>query len=261
MRALGIAATGMKAQEMNVAVISGNIANLGTTGYKRSRAEFQDLIYQNFTRSGTQSSDAGTIVPTGVQLGLGVKPGSVYRVNQQGTLVLTENKFDLALSGRGYFQITLPDGDIGYTRDGSFQVDATGTLVTSDGYVVSPGISVPQDAIDVDINQSGEVIVKIDGQQAAQNVGQIDLVTFINDAGLEAIGDNLFLETAASGTPTSGFANTDGFGIIEQGFLEQSNVDSVTEITMLITAQRAYELNSRVISTSDEMLQAVSQLR
>jgi len=261
MRSLSIAATGMQAQQLNVDVISNNIANLSTTAYKRQRAEFQDLLYQNLKRVGTTSSDAGTVVPTGIQVGLGVKTGSVYRITEQGTLTQTGNDFDLAISGRGYFQINLPDGEPAYTRDGSFQVNESGDLVTSQGFIVSPGVTIPQDAVDVDINADGEVIVKIDGNPTPQNVGQIDLVNFINQAGLEATGGNLFFETEASGPPIAGLPGDDGFGSLEQRFLEFSNVDSVSEITLLITAQRAYELNSRVISTSDEMLQAVSQLR
>ncbi len=260
MRALDIAATGMLAQQLNVDVISNNIANLSTTAYKRNRAEFQDLLYQNQTRAGTTSSNVGTVIPTGIQLGLGVKTGSVYRVGIQGALAETGNDFDIAINGRGYFQINTPDGTFAYTRAGAFQVNATGELVTSEGYTVSPGITVPQDAVGIDINEEGEVLVTIDGQTAPQNVGQIDIVAFINEAGLAAAGNNLHFETEASGTPITGLPGDVGFGILQQRFLELSNVDSVGEITRLIAAQRAYELNSRVISTSDEMLQAVSQL-
>ena len=261
MRSLSIAATGMLAQQMNVDVISNNIANLSTTGYKLQRAEFQDLLYQNLERVGTNSSDSGTIVPTGIQLGLGVKSGAIYRVHEQGALVSTGNQFDMAISGRGYFQIDLPDGEPAYTRDGSFQLSQDGEIVNSQGYTVAPGITVPSDATSVSINESGEVFVTQPGTTTPSNVGQIEMVTFINEAGLQAEGNNLYSETEASGTPTSGLPGAEGFGTLEQRFLEQSNVDAVTEITTLITAQRSYELNSRVISTSDEMLQAVSQLR
>lgn len=260
MRSLNIAATGMQAQQMNVDVISNNLANLTTTGFKRQRAEFQDLLYQNIARSGTASSDAGTIVPTGIQLGLGVKTGAIYRINEQGTLLQTNNDFDVAISGKGYFQITLPDGEPAYTRDGSFQVNQNGELVTAQGYIVSPGISIPDDALSVEVNASGEVIVTLP-DNSKSNVGQLDLINFINEAGLQPLGNNMFSETEASGTPLAGFAGQEGFGNIEQRYLEQGNVDSITEITLLITAQRSYELNSRVISTSDEMLQALSQLR
>lgn len=262
MRSLNIAATGMLAQQMNVDVISNNLANLTTTAYKRQRAEFQDLLYQNITRAGTASSDAGTIVPTGIQLGLGVKSGAIYRISEQGTLLQTSSPFDVALSGRGYFQITLPTGEPSYTRDGSFQVNQNGELVTAQGFLVSPGISIPDDTLSIEINESGEVLATVASDpKKPQNVGQLDVVNFINEAGLQPIGNNQFTETEASGTPISGFAGQEGFGTIKQKFLEQGNVDSITEITLLITAQRSYELNSRVISTSDEMLQALSQLR
>lgn len=262
MRSLSIAATGMLAQQLNVDVISNNIANLSTTGYKRSRAAFQDLLYQNITRPGTTSSNTGTIIPTGLQVGLGAKPAGIYRINEQGPLLNTKNDLDLAISGKGYFQVTLPDGDIVYTRDGAFQLNDQGILVTSQGYTVSPSITIPQGAIKVEVNKEGQVIYTLDSSPpTVTTAGQLDLVTFINESGLEALGDNFFRETDATGSPLSGFAGDDGFGTIEQGFLESSNVDSITEITSLITAQRSYELNSRVISTSDEMLQTVSQLR
>lgn len=258
---LDIGATGMMAQQLNVDVISNNIANMTTTGFKRQRAEFQDLLYQNKSRPGATSSDAGTIVPAGIQLGLGVKAGSVYRINEQGSLLQTSNKFDLGLIGDGYFQIELPSGETGYTRDGSFQLNQDGNVVTSEGYLLSPAINISADAVDVVINNSGEVLVKIDGQTAFTNAGQIQLVNFANDAGLQAIGDNLFLETEASGTPVTGTPNSEGFAKIEQGMLENSNVNIVNEITNLIAAQRAYEMNSKVIRTGDEMLNAIGQLR
>lgn len=261
MRSLNVAATGMQAQQTNVDVISNNIANLSTTSFKKQRAEFQDLIYQTQTRAGSTSSDAGNVIPTGIQLGLGVKNSAVYRMHEQGTLLETGNDLDLAFSGRGYFQVELPTGEIAYTRAGSFQRNADGEIVTPEGYIVSPGITIPQNATEIIVNRSGEVLVKIPGQTADQNVGQFNPVTFVNEAGLDAQGQNLFLETEASGAPTEGVAGVEGFGEIFQHFLEQSNVDAVSELTLLITAQRSYELNSRVISTSDEMLQTVSQLR
>ncbi len=261
MRSLDIGATGMLAQQLNVDVISNNIANLTTTGYKKQRAAFQDLLYQTLQRPGTTSSDAGTTVPSGIQVGLGVKTGAVYRMHSQGAVQSTENELDLAILGDGFFQVDLPDGTTAYTRDGTFQINENGELVTVHGYTVQPGITIPDDAITIDINQEGEVFATIQGQAASQNLGQIQLASFVNPAGLDAIGNNFLLETSASGSPTVGIPNQEQFGRLEQGHLEQSNVDVVSEITTLITAQRAYEMNSNVISTSDEMLQTVSQLR
>jgi len=258
---LDIGATGMLAQQMNVDVISNNIANMTTTGYKKQRAEFQDLLYQTKIRPGSTSSDAGNTVPAGIQLGLGVKTGSVYRVNEQGALQITDNELDLAVAGDGFFQITMPTGETAYTRDGSFQMNENGEMVTSEGYILQPGITIPNDAVDITINNSGEVLVKIQGQVALSNVGQIQLSIFQNDAGLEALGDNLYLETEASGAATSGIPNSTGFGRLQQGALEGSNVNVVQEITNLIQAQRAYEMNSKVIQTGDQMLSTVSQLR
>lgn len=261
MRSLNIAATGMLAQQLNVEVISNNIANMNTTGYKRQRAEFQDLLYQNQRRVGSTSSDTGTVVPSGVQVGLGVKTASVYMITEQGNLVSTENTLDLAISGPGFFSVQLPNGSTAYTRAGSFQLSPTGEIVTADGYTVDPGVSIPANATDISINGSGEVLVSIDGQIAQSNVGQLQLATFPNSAGLEAIGDNLFLETASSGSSTTGNPATAGYGNLIQGFLETSNVNTVAEITNLITAQRAYEMNSKVIQTSDEMLNSLNRLR
>lgn len=260
-RSLDIGATGMLAQQLNVDVISNNIANMTTTGYKRQQASFVDLIYQNIDRPGSTSSDSGTIVPAGLQVGLGVRAGSITRQHGQGAIRITDNPLDLAITGEGYFQIQLPSGEIAYSRDGTFQMSDTGELVTAQGFLVDPGITIPPDATDIDINLEGEVLVKTPGQTASQNVGQIQLANFANPAGLEAIGDNLFKETDASGSPTTGNPNQDEFGALRQGALEQSNVNVVQEITNLITAQRSYEMNSNVISTSDEMLQTVTQLR
>jgi flagellar basal-body rod protein FlgG len=243
MRSLNIAATGMLAQQLNVEVISNNIANMNTTGFKRQRAEFQDLLYQTEERVGSSSSDTGTIVPSGVQIGVGVKTAAVYRVSQQGNLTSTDNTYDLAIQGRGYFKISLPSGDTAYTRAGSFQLSPSGQLVTTDGYTVQPGITIPPDAV------------------TPQNVGQLELATFPNDAGLEAKGDNLMLETPASGTATTAVAGSPGIGTILQGFLETSNVNVVQEITNLITAQRAYEMNSKVIEASDEMMRTLTSMR
>ena len=261
MRSLSIAATGMLAQQLNVEVISNNIANMSTTGFQRRRAEFQDLLYQSQRTVGSASSANGSVVPVGVQVGLGTKTAAVYRVTTQGSLNSTGNTFDLAIKGKGYFQITLPSGETAYTRAGSLQLSATGQIVTADGHTVVPGITVPDNATSITINSSGEVIVKISGQTAPQTVGQLQLATFPNSAGLAAIGGNLLTETAASGAAVTGNPGDAGFGTISQGFLETSNVNVVSEITSLITAQRAYELNSRVIQASVEMLSTLNQLR
>ncbi len=259
MRSLNIAATGIQAQQTHVDVISHNLANMTTTGYKRQRPEFQDLIYENQRRVGTNSSDVGTIVPTGTQFGLGVKTAGVYRNHNQGTVVQTENSLDVAMQGRGFFQVELPNGDFAYTRSGAFQRNQDGDIVNIDGYLLSPNITIPDDATSISINATGEVEVTIDGQIEPTNLGQLDIATFINPAGLEAIGGNLYLETEASGDPVIGLAGDEGFGSILQGFLEQSNVNPVTEITQLIVAQRAYEMNTKVITASDEMLQQLNQ--
>jgi flagellar basal-body rod protein FlgG len=261
MRSLHIAGTGMMAQQSNVEVISNNIANMSTTGYKRRRAEFQDLIYQNMRRVGSQSADTGSVLPSGAQIGLGVKTGAVYRISEQGSLSQTGNRFDIAVRGNGYFQVQLPTGETAYTRDGTFALSPEGVVVTADGFVVQPGITIPANATDVTINASGEVLAKIDGQIAPQNVGQLQLAIFANEGGLEAIGDNLLLATPGSGDPQQGAPGTPGYGQVLQGFVETSNVNVVQEITNLITAQRAYEMNSRVISASDEMLSTLSRLR
>jgi len=261
MRSLDIGATGMMAQQLNVDTISNNIANMTTTGFKRQRAAFLDLIYQNLDRPGSASSDADTLVPSGIQMGLGVRAGAVYRMTGQGAIEITENPLDLAVTGEGYFQIELPNGNTAYTRDGTFQLNENGELVTVQGYRVEPGITIPEDAKDIDINANGEVLVSIEGQVAMQNLGQLELSSFVNPVGLEAVGDNLFLETEASGAPTNGTPGEEQFGAIRQGALEQSNVNVVEEITRLIAAQRAYEMNSNVISTSDEMMQVVGQLK
>jgi flagellar basal-body rod protein FlgG len=261
MRSLSIAATGMLAQQLNVDVISNNIANVNTTGYKRRRAEFQDLLYQDQLRVGSNSSADGTVVPAGVQIGLGVKTAAVYRINEQGSLVSTNNSLDLAIQGKGFFQVRLPDGTNAYTRAGSFQLSNSGQIVTTEGYVVQPGVTIPPNALSVTIDQSGEVMVQIAGQTTPQNVGQLQLATFQNEAGLTALGNNLLQDTAASGQANLGTPGSAGFGTLSQGFLETSNVNVVQEITNLITAQRAYEMNSKVIEASDQMLQTVNQLR
>ncbi|HEY0901090.1 MAG TPA: flagellar basal-body rod protein FlgG [Micavibrio sp.] len=261
MRSLDIGATGMHAQQTNVDVISNNIANMTTSGHKRQRVDFKDLIYQNIQRPGAQSSDVGTVLPSGLQLGLGVRVNSVYRIHEQGPIQMTENPLDLAILGDGFFQIQRPDGTTAYTRSGVFQVNGDGEIVTSQGYPLEPNINVPDDAISVSINLSGEVFAQLQGQTNMVNLGQIQTANFVNPAGLESVGDSLFLETEASGAPQVGSPDTENFGAIRQGALESSNVNVVEEITQLITAQRAYEMNSKVIQTSDEMLQTVTQLR
>jgi flagellar basal-body rod protein FlgG len=261
MRSLHIAGTGMMAQQTNVEVISNNIANLSTTAFKRRRAEFQDLIYQNLRRAGSQSAEEGSVLPSGAQVGLGVRTAAVYRISEQGNLTQTENRFDVAVRGNGYFPVQLPSGETAYTRAGAFGLSPEGTIVTADGFQVAGGITVPPAARDVTINAAGEVLAKIDGQVQPQNVGQIQLANFPNEGGLEAIGDNMFLATPASGAAQLGAAGSIGFGQMMQGFLETSNVNVVQEITNLITAQRAYEMNSRVISASDEMLSTLTRLR
>jgi len=261
MRALRTAASGMAAQQLNVEVISNNIANMNTVGFKRQRAEFQDLLYQNVERMGAQSSSQGTVVPTGIQIGAGVKAGSVYRITEQGTPTQTGNRYDVAVDGRGYFQILLPSGETGYTRAGNFSLNAEGQLVTDDGYQVQPNISIPQDAVDVSISKTGQVQVISAGQTEPQVVGQLELATFFNEAGLEAVGDNLLMETAASGAANVGAPGEVGFGEVLQGYTEASNVDAVAEISALIVAQRAYEMNSKVITTADQMLSVSAQVK
>jgi flagellar basal-body rod protein FlgG len=261
MRSLSIGSTGMYAQQMNVDTISNNIANMTTAGFKRQRPEFQDLLYQNIRRPGISSTDNNTILPAGFQLGSGVRLDAVSRIHTQGAMDITDNELDIAINGEGFFQVQMPDGTVSYTRDGGFQVNGDGIVVTKEGFQVNPGLTIPQNAIDITINNSGEVWVKLDGQIQPQNVGQLNTAKFINPAGLEAIGKNLFLETPASGTPIEGIPGIDGFGGLLQGTLELSNVNIVNEITKMISAQRAYEMNSKTIKTSDEMLGVISNLR
>jgi flagellar basal-body rod protein FlgG len=261
MRSLSIAATGMLAQQLNVDVISNNIANMNTTAFKTRRAEFADLLYQDLRQVGSASSDTGTIVPSGVQVGVGVKPTAIYRISEQGNMQSTDNPLDLAIQGRGYFEVELPSGEIGYTRAGALQRSSDGTVVTSDGYIVMPGITIPDDAISITINATGEVFATLSGVVAPQNLGQFELATFPNEGGLQAIGDNLFIETEASGSAIVATPGSAGFGTVQQGFLETSNVNVVAEITDLIRAQRAYEMNSKVIQASDEMMGTLTQLR
>jgi flagellar basal-body rod protein FlgG len=259
MRALDIAATGLSAQQTNVDVISQNLANMTTTGYKMQRPEFVDLIYQNLRRTGTNTTSQDTILPTGVQVGLGVQTTAISRNTEQGTLQNTENPLDMAMQGKGYFQVELPDGSVAYTRDGTFKLSQDGELVTSEGFRVQPALTIPTEATGVSVNSSGQVEVTIQGQVDPQQVGQIEIATFINPAGLQAVGNNLFTQTPASGDPITGNAGENGFGTILQGYLENSNVNSVQEITNLIVAQRAYEMNTKVLSAADQMLQSLNQ--
>ncbi len=261
MRALDIAGTGMQAQQTNVEVISNNMANMTTTGFKRRRAEFQDLIYQNLRRVGSNSSDSGTVVPSGAQVGLGVQTAAIYSINEQGNLQQTSNTLDLAIQGNGYFQVTLPSGQTAYTRDGTFGLAADGTIVTADGYTVQPGLQIPTAATSVTVNTSGQVQVTLAGATTPTTIGQIQLASFPNPAGLDSQGGNLLLQTAASGAPVTGNPNATGFGSVMQGFIETSNVNVVTEVTNLITAQRAYEMNSKVISAGDEMMSTLTNRR
>ncbi|MBO0344975.1 flagellar basal-body rod protein FlgG [Roseibium limicola] len=260
MKALHIAATGMKAQETNVEVISNNVANMRTTGYKRLRADFQDLLYQNMRRVGSQTSAAGTIAPTGVQVGSGVKTAATSRIMSQGTLEQTDKELDIAIRGEGFFQIELPDGTTAYTRDGSFERDPNGNLVTIDGYTVQPGINIPEDGTNLSISADGTVQVADDnGNQVT--LGQMQLARFVNKSGLESIGDNLYLETDASGAAQTDDPGNNNFGDLQQGYVEASNVEAVTEISDLIAAQRAYEMNSKIIQAADEMLSTTSNIR
>src|SRR5258708_4655026 len=260
MRALHTAATGMMAQELNVQVISNNIANMRTTGYKGQRAEFEDLLYEPVRRIGTQTSTQGNILPVGIDLGGGVKTVGTPRLMTQGTISPTGGDFNVAVRGEGFFKVLMPDGTFSYTRDGSFQLDQQGRIVTLQGNVIQPGITKPANAQSVTISHNGQVSAMTPGQTAPSILGQLVLTRFINKAGLQASGDNLFVETPASGTPQDGVPNTDGMGDLQQGNLEQANVEAVTEISDLIAAQRAYEMNGKVITAADQMLQATSSL-
>ena len=261
MKALYIASTGMSAQERNVEVISNNIANMRTTGFKRQRAEFQDLLYQAYRRAGSSTSDQGSIVPVGIEIGTGVRTAGTPRIMSQGSVTPTEKELDVAISGEGFFMVRLPDGRTAYSRDGTFERDNTGLLVTLDGHQIEPGITIPDTANSVAIGADGAVEAFLGTDTQPTRLGQIQLARFVNKGGLESIGKNMFVETAASGPAQLGTANIDGMGALMQGYLESANVNAVTEISDLIAAQRAYEMNARVISGADEMLQATTQLR
>jgi flagellar basal-body rod protein FlgG len=260
MRALQIAATGMQAQQTNVEVIANNLANVSTNGFKRQLAQFQDLIYQSTAEVGSTSSEVGTVLPTGTQVGLGARAAGITRMVAQGSLIQTDNTYDLAVNGPGYFGVKLPDGEIAYTRDGSFSLSPTGQIVNSQGYPIEPGITIPPNATAVTINQAGGVVVTgANGQQTT--VGTLQLYIFQNQAGLEAQGGDLFMVSDASGQPIQGLPTSPGFGSIQQGYLESSNVNVVTELTELIQAQRAYEMNSKVIEAADQMMQTANQVK
>ena len=260
MQALHTAATGMAAQELNVQVISNNIANLRTTGFKKQTAAFQDLIYEHVRRVGAQASDQGTILPVGVDLGGGVKTVGTPRSMTQGTLSQTGNDLDLAIGGEGFFKILMPDGSFQYTRDGTFQMDNQGRIVTSQGNPVQPSITVPNNAAGISVSQQGQVSVTLPGTNTSTIIGQIGLTRFINKAGLQPVGNNQFIDTPSSGAPQDGIANAEGLGSITQGSLEQANVDVVSEMSDLIAAQRAYEMNAKVISAADQMMQSTTAL-
>lgn len=261
MRALKIAATGMAAQQMRVETISNNLANMSTTGYNTRRAEFADLHYQQLARAGTVNAADGTVLPTGVQLGLGVRPAAVSITLAQGSLSATGGDLDLAIEGNGYLEVALPSGQSAYTRDGALKRSADGLIVTSDGYPVAPEITIPDDARSLSINGAGEVYAYFADATEAQLLGQFNLAGFTNAKGLEAIGGNLFLETEASGAALTSTPGQDGLGTVRQGYLEDSSVDPVREITELIEAQRGYELNAKVITAADQMLSATTQVR
>ncbi|MDQ0506667.1 flagellar basal-body rod protein FlgG [Xanthobacter agilis] len=258
MRALAIAATGMSAQQTNVEVIANNIANISTTGFKRARAEFTDLLYQAERARGVPNQDGAEPVPEGALVGLGVRTIGIRNLHIQGELSQTSNPLDVAINGHGWFEVTSPNGETLYTRAGSFNRSSTGQLVTADGYTVNPAMTLPTNASSIVINESGQVYAQLSNQTAPQLIGQFQLATFANDSGLEPLGDNLYRETPASGQPVEGVAGDVGFGAITQGYLESSNVDPVKEITNLIQAQRAYEMNSKVIQAADEMSKIVS---
>ncbi len=259
MRALSIAATGMSAQQTNVEVIANNVANINTTGFKRARAEFTDLLYQTERAAGTPTRGGEDQVPEGMSVGLGVRPAAIRNLHMQGTLARTTNKFDLALNGKGWFQIAGENGETLYTRAGAFNKSSTGQLVTVDGNLVTPEIAIPDNASDVIVNNSGQVLVRLDSSATLQSVGQLTLANFANEAGLDPLGGNLYRETTASGAAIVGVPGDPGFATLQQGYLENSNVDPVKEITELIAAQRAYEMNSKVIQAADDMYGVIAK--
>jgi flagellar basal-body rod protein FlgG len=258
-RSLWISKTGLDAQQTNLDVISNNLANVNSNGFKRSRAVFEDLLYQTLRQPGAPSSEQ-TQLPTGLQVGTGVRPVATERIHTQGNLQQTGNTFDLAVNGQGFFQVLMPDGATAYSRDGSFHVDSQNRLVTSNGFAVQPAITIPANALKVTIGADGVVGVTVPNQVAEQTVGSVQLANFVNPAGLQALGQNLYAETQASGTPQSGTPGSNGLGLLQQGYVETSNVNVVEELVSMIQTQRAYEINSKAIQTSDQMLQRLSQL-
>jgi len=256
-QALWVAKTGLDAQQTRMAVVSNNLANVNTTGFKQGRAVFEDLLYQNVRQSGGQTSQ-DTMLPSGMNLGTGVRVVATEKLFTQGSLLQTDNAYDVAINGRGFFQIQTPNGEIAYTRDGAFQVDDQGQLVTSSGYIVDPGISIPDSTQSITIGNDGTVTVKLDGQSATTQVGTLQIADFINPVGLQPVGENLYIETAASGAPQPGTPGQDGLGRLAQGALESSNVNVVSELVNMIETQRAYEMNSKAISTNDQMMQYIN---
>jgi flagellar basal-body rod protein FlgG len=256
---LYIAKTGLDAQQTNMDVIANNLANVSTNGFKRQRAVFEDLLYQTVRQPGAQSSTQ-TSLPSGLQIGTGVRPVSTERIQEQGNLTQTSNSKDIAIKGQGFFSVQLPDGTTAYTRDGSFQVDQNGQLVTSSGYQVIPAVTIPANALTITVGRDGIVSVTTQGQTATTQVGQLTLSTFINDGGLESLGENLYQETQSSGTPTENTPGLNGAGLLYQGYVETSNVNVAEELVNMIATQRAYEINSKAVSTSDAMLQKLTQL-
>lgn len=258
-QSLWIAKTGLDAQQTNMDVIANNLANVSTNGFKRQRVVFEDLLYQTVRQPGAQSSEQ-TRLPSGLQLGTGVRPVATERIHSQGNLAQTNNSKDVAIKGQGFFQVLLPDGSQAYTRDGSFQVDQNGQLVTSSGYQIQPAIMIPPNALTLTVARDGIVSVTLQGQTATQQVGQLTLSTFINDSGLESVGENLYTETDASGAPNESNPGLNGAGLLYQGYVETSNVNVAEELVSMIQTQRAYEINSKAVSTSDQMLQRLTQL-
>jgi flagellar basal-body rod protein FlgG len=260
MRSLFIAATGMEAQKLNIDVISNNLANVNTAGFKKSRADFQDLLYQTIRMPGATSAE-GSQIPSGIQVGMGVKPVAVQKIFQQGDFVQTGNKLDMVIEGDGFFQILMPDGTTSYTRSGAFKLDSEGRIVNSDGYPLEPGITIPANTTAINISSDGKISVNQSGSSTPTQIGQLELAGFINPGGLNALGKNLFQQTGSSGDPTTGNPATNGMGTVNQGFIELSNVNVVEEMVNMIASQRAYEINSKAIQASDQMLQVANNLR
>jgi flagellar basal-body rod protein FlgG len=259
-KAMNTAATGMQAQQTNIDNIANNLANVNTTGFKKARIEFQDILYQNYRRAGTATA-IGSIVPVNLDVGYGTRAVATSREFSPGSVSITKNPTDLAIAGNGFFQVRMPDGTTGYTRDGSFKISPDGQLVTADGFVMEPEITIPEDATDLSVGIDGQVFVMVVGTTEPQQIGQVELARFVNPAGLSAVGHNLYRETVASGTPITATPGTEGLGTIDQGYLETSNVSVVDEMVNMIMAQRAYEINSKVIQSSDEMSQIINNLK